>query len=67
MPCSCWTAPLAILLRETLRDSDLQWMLRSLATHPFHQLRRYKIAARMLLQHAREISGMPIPRHSFMR
>ncbi len=40
----------AILLREIgRRDVALPWMLRSIATHPFHEPRRYKIASHMLL------------------
>ncbi len=42
-------AEAAILLRQTQRPGAFRMMLHSLARHPFHELRRYKIAAHMLL------------------
>ena len=42
------TAEAAILLRENGKPGT-KWMLRSIALHPFHEPRRYKVAAHMLL------------------
>ena len=43
----------AILLRQNAVPGSLQWMLRSIRTHPFHELRRYRIASHMLLNGTR--------------
>ncbi|MEG9434570.1 glycosyltransferase family 2 protein [Edaphobacter sp. HDX4] len=40
----------AILLRQNGSPGALALMLKSIARHPFHELRRYKIAAHMLLR-----------------
>jgi glycosyltransferase involved in cell wall biosynthesis len=40
----------AILLRQTGSPGALAMMLRSIVRHPFHEPRRYKIAAHMLLK-----------------
>jgi glycosyltransferase involved in cell wall biosynthesis len=40
----------AILLRENGSDGAIPLMLRSIVRHPFHDPRRYKIAAHMLLR-----------------
>ena len=49
-------AEAAILLRQTQRPGALALMVKSILRHPFHEIRRYKIAAHLLL--SREI---PMP------
>jgi glycosyltransferase involved in cell wall biosynthesis len=45
----------AILLRQNGSPGALAMMMRSIARHPFHEPRRYKIAAHMLLKGYRRI------------